>query len=87
MLVVWEWESDATRITDDPEYVYKDGDTETNDNGIDDNGIDSSPESSDSGEAESEMPHTVLFKCIGDSGSQDTLRLCRNRKASGCLLE
>ncbi len=32
------------------------------------------------------MPHTVLFKCIGavrDSGSQDTLRLCRNRKASG----
>ncbi len=79
MFVVWEWKSHAT-VTDDHENNQEESHKDFD---IEDEGV-NSPESSDSGETEIEVPHTVLFKCIGavrDTRSQNTLRLCRDRMA------
>ena len=75
VLVVCEWDSETTcnePLLNDDEPKDSDSDKES----------DRSPDGSDSGETD--VPHTVLFKCIGavrDSRSQETLRLCRELMA------
>ena len=76
VLVIMEWTNDNT-ANDESTVGYQESDEESNEES-NDGGADSSSDSSDSREEESDVPHTVLFKCIGavrDSRSQDTLRL------------